>query len=342
MVCDNPVFIVGTERSGSNLLRQILNCHTKVSVPHPPHIMRYFSGIEHLYGDLSAPRNFRRLATDVVNHVHRHIHPWPSPIAIDQLIGNVCQKSLLGLCLGIYDQHLDTNKKPVWGCKSTFMVEFAEEILETRPGARFIWLVRDPRDVALSSRDSVFNPYHPYYTARLWKRQQEMGRNLWQRYGHYSVLKLHYEDLLRDSRTTIRKVCEFVGVDFEPGILHFFRTPSAATTSNLAFDWENLRVPILRGNFNKYTSGLTKSEIEIVESETADLMDFLGYPRVFDSTGTTRLTRLKARVKNEMLRIRVEWRSLHRSDNHWIRWHRSVRMGLLRAKMRFLWILHPR
>ena len=41
-----PVFIVGTERSGSNLLRVMLNASSELAVPHPPHVMRYFAPLE--------------------------------------------------------------------------------------------------------------------------------------------------------------------------------------------------------------------------------------------------------------------------------------------------------
>ena len=50
---DDPLFIIGTERSGSNLLRVILDAHSRISVPHPPHIMRYFSPLVARYGDLA-------------------------------------------------------------------------------------------------------------------------------------------------------------------------------------------------------------------------------------------------------------------------------------------------
>lgn len=40
---DSPIFIIGTERSGTNLLRLILNAHPNIALPHPPHIMKIFS-----------------------------------------------------------------------------------------------------------------------------------------------------------------------------------------------------------------------------------------------------------------------------------------------------------
>ncbi|MCR4286857.1 MAG: sulfotransferase, partial [Deltaproteobacteria bacterium] len=57
---DSPIFIIGTERSGTNLLRLILNAHPNIALPHPPHIMKNFSGLVPLYHYLGVDGNFRR------------------------------------------------------------------------------------------------------------------------------------------------------------------------------------------------------------------------------------------------------------------------------------------
>mgnify|MGYP001605421702 CR=1 FL=1 len=58
---ENPLFIVGTERSGSNLLRMMIQQTGSISSPHPPHLMRDLSPLEKNYGDLNDGKNLRRL-----------------------------------------------------------------------------------------------------------------------------------------------------------------------------------------------------------------------------------------------------------------------------------------
>ena len=48
---------IGTQRSGSNLLRLMLNQHQGISAPHPPHILRTFMPLLSQYGDLKVRKN---------------------------------------------------------------------------------------------------------------------------------------------------------------------------------------------------------------------------------------------------------------------------------------------
>ena len=72
----DPIFIVGTERSGSNLLRLILDAHPNIAIPHPPHIMLELDHLEPKYGDLSLDQNLRRLINDAVRVVEPPFAPW--------------------------------------------------------------------------------------------------------------------------------------------------------------------------------------------------------------------------------------------------------------------------
>ena len=68
----DPLYIIGTERSGSNLLRVMLNAHSGIVLPHPPHILRYFSPLEKAYGDFEESENLSRLVSDVLRLIVGH------------------------------------------------------------------------------------------------------------------------------------------------------------------------------------------------------------------------------------------------------------------------------
>jgi hypothetical protein len=325
-----PIYIIGTERSGSNLLRVILNTHSRISIPHPPHIMRYFSALTTGYGDLVDPDALGRLTDDVLHLIATHIYPWEVVIDRDQVVAEARPKSLLGVFAAIQDQHLASTGKARWGCKSTFMVHHVDEAIERDPGARFIWLVRDPRDVAVSSRKSVFSPYHPMHTAALWVAQQAEALALEERLGS-AMLRLRYEDLIADPDTEIRQVCRFLDEAFEPALLEYDLTRAARKGAGLSESWQNTGRPLLRHNAGKYKTGLTDAELASVEAVAGECMDALGYTRDIDPppgmpTGWDR-TRFSA--QGWWWRFGVEARSLHRDNNHWRRWRRAALMTYL-------------
>ena len=72
----SSIQIIGTQRSGSNLLRLMLNQFDEVSAPHPPHVLRTFSPLLVHYGNLGDHNNFSLLATDIANFVNANPVPW--------------------------------------------------------------------------------------------------------------------------------------------------------------------------------------------------------------------------------------------------------------------------
>ena len=332
----DPIFIVGTERSGSNLLRVILDAHPRLDVPHPPHIMKYFAGLEAGYGDLREPDRRRALARDIGRLLAVHIHPWELPVDLDAAAARADPPDLFGIFVQIYEQHRAAAGKARWGCKSTFMIHHAERVLEHFPGARFIWLVRDARDVAASSRRSVFSPYHPYLSARLWAEQQRLGLALEAAHPG-ATLRLRYEDLLAEPEGALRGVCGFIGEDYAPEMLRFFETRAARVGAGLSVDWGNTARPILRGNTRKYRKELSDGEVWMVEAAAGAELIALGYELEYPEPGHLepgpgRL--LGMRVRDELWHLQVEWRSLRTDRNHWRRWGRGVTMALIRARGR--------
>ncbi len=333
---DAPVYIIGTERSGSNLLRLVLNAHSRIAVPHPLHLMRYFAPTEAARGDLSRPRAFSRLVDEILLLKRVHIHPWITPIDRQRILDEAHPRDAMGVLGALYDQVRAHEGKARWGCKSTFMIHYADRALARDPGARFVLLVRDPRDVAASSRRSVFSPFHPYKTAQLWKHQQEIGLALLDRLGPGVVQLLRYEDLLAQPEATVRALCAFLDEAFEPDMLRFHQGREAQTSAKLSESWQNTAKPVLSGNAGKYRKHLQPAEVEVVEAVAGPLMERLGYPRDFPDAAFRPGPLARLRIGNQDLRWRVgvELRSLRRDRNHWRRWSRDATMRYLALRYR--------
>ncbi len=338
-MASDPLFIIGTERSGSNLLRVILNAHSHIAVPHPPHIMRYFAPLVDRYGDLERDSNLRSLVEDVQRLLRVHIYPWETPIDTDQVVAEASPRTLYGVTAAIYRQYLAWADKARWGCKSTFMVHHVDTVLATDPGARFLWLVRDPRDVASSSRKSVFSPFHPVHTARLWLRQQQDALALEARLPPETLMRLRYEDLLGSPEATLERVCAFLGEPFEPAMLQFSETDAARKGAGLSEDWAATARPIQRNNTGKYRQGLSASEILQVEAVTRPLMEPLGYLPDHTSPAPLDVGPLRElgwRTLDHAWNLQVEWRSLRTDRNHWRRWGRSLTLRSIDLRTRLM------
>jgi hypothetical protein len=272
-----PIFIVGTERSGSNLLRLILNQHPSIAIPHPPHILKEMMPLEPLYGDLSADRNFRKLIDDTIALVKLHFFPWDGPLGADAVFAEAIGRDVYGVKAALYDQYRRAKGKKRWGCKSTFVIHYVDRVRRHHPHAKFIHLVRDGRDVAVSARRSVFNHFHPHYVGRLWGEQQRAAIGLARRLPAESMLVVRYEDLLDDPAREVRRVCGFINEDYSDALLDYFRSDQAKSLAAHSRSWENVDKPVLKANHAKYKRELSAGEIGAFELQAFEELKHFGY-----------------------------------------------------------------
>jgi hypothetical protein len=314
----DPVYIIGTERSGSNLLRLLLHAHSGIVVPHPPHLLHFLAPVEASYGDLSDRAHRRCLVEDAVRLVQAHIYAWDVPLDVDALTDEARPPDLMGVMGAIYDAARRASGKRRWGNKSTFMVHHVDRAVARDPEARFIWLVRDPRDVAVSSKTSVFSTCHPFNTGLLWAEQQGEALRHRDKLGEGQVHLLRYEDLLADHEGSLRKLCTFLGEDYEPAMLRFFEGEEARKSARLSESWKNTGRPIQHDNRGKWAKALTAEEVTMVECSTAPLMQTLGYEVSTPEATLRAFSPPLARIAflERMYRARVELRSLRSDENH--------------------------
>lgn len=320
-----PIFIVGTERSGSNLLRLILNAHSEIAIPHPPHIMRDFSPLLRFYGNLEKLSNFQNLVHDVVMVVNSHFAPWPFVVNEEVVFQRAHSKrSLFSIYCTIYDLYLEHTKKKRWGCKSTFMYRHFHEICDQYAGAKFIHLVRDPRAVVASAKKSIFSAYQPQLEASLWLREQNEIDDLKLADPHREKLMIvRYEDLVENPNVTVPKIMAFLGVSYESQQLDYFQSKEATVLSQLSESWKNCGEPISRDRIQLYQKELQSAEIELVETITEQKMQAYGYPLMTNAKAQLRST-FTPLLQEYFLWWKAEYRSFQKDKNFSKRWKKKL------------------
>lgn len=326
----SPVLIIGTERSGSNLLRLMLNAHPRIVIPHPPHFMRYLGPCATTYGDLADPRNRMRLVRDALLLQRHHLHPWEYEIDPGAVVAR-SHPSLFGVVAAIYDEYRRAAGKPRWGCKSTFMVDHVDDARAVFPRARFIWLVRDPRDVAGSAKFSIFGHCHPVLTARLWNRQQGRAQEALRAHGPAAVHLVRYEDLVSGPEIVLKALCHFLDEDFHPAMLAPHRTPAAVRISALSQSWRNNGCPVNTASVGSHARRLTGREQAWVADLTRGMAAGLGYELPPASPAPVP-SGLALRTVDAVQRLRVEASSARHDRNYRQRKARDTVVCLITAR----------
>ncbi|MCB9234715.1 MAG: sulfotransferase [Bacteroidia bacterium] len=275
--------MIGTRRSGSNLLRLILDQLPEVSAPHPPHILRTFQPLLPKYGDLQHPENLRWLAQDICHWVELNPVPWRHiPLPLETILSQADEPSLFGLFRSVYQYIAQKDGAQMWLCKGLYNVRLFAELESSGPPLKYIWLVRDGRDVAVSMKKVVVGPKHIWHIAQKWKTEQELAASIQQKIGQERCLMVHYADLLRTPREELRRLCEFLGVKFrDAAVDSFYLSDESRITAASGAMWVNVGKPLIPNNVQKYKTELSQEEIQLFESVAGNQLLELGYSLEF-------------------------------------------------------------
>ncbi|MFL6714383.1 MAG: sulfotransferase family protein, partial [Sulfurifustis sp.] len=217
-----PIFMIGTQRSGSNMLRLMLNQLGNIAAPHPPHILHRLMSVMPKYGDLQRDENFAMLVDDVCRLVELNPVPWEGVTLDRKKVAADCrERSLVAVFGSVYQAFADARSAETWLCKSMQNTLFLPEIDAYFRDGKYIYLYRDGRDVAVSFRKAVVGEKHFYHIAKEWAETQRLALQHRSRVPADRFINVSYEELTSQTEQTVRRLCAFLGVDYKPSMLEF-------------------------------------------------------------------------------------------------------------------------
>lgn len=215
-----PFFVVGADRSGTTLLRLYLNAHSALAVPNESwfliDLFRAFSPT----AALSSNDVVR--AIEIVTSHPRYVDGWS--VAASELRTRLEANGIVTTAEFIDTLYrLQTHDRPGtrWGDKTPEYVAHVDDLHRCFPRAQFVHIVRDGRDVYLSLEKRRWSDrgWTPYEVGRYWSRAVRNAASGEARLGAARFLTVRYEDLVVDTRGTLKRVCAFLAITFEPGML---------------------------------------------------------------------------------------------------------------------------
>lgn len=272
------VQIIGTQRSGSNLLRVMLDSLDGVFAPHPPHLIQRFLPLLPLYGSLTIKKNREQLINDMCEMVRLNPVAWEN-VRLDKAeIAAQCQHfSLYEVFRIIYETGAKQTKAHTWINKSMQNIHYAHEMEASGIHPFYIYLYRDGRDVALSFKKAIVGEKHIYSIAQCWQRDQAACLQLQSKIEPSRFIAIRYEDIIEHAEIELKKLCRFLDIEYNPQAMEYYKSKESDHTSAAGKMWENVKRPILRNNKNKFMHELTSEEIAIFETVAGKELKALGY-----------------------------------------------------------------
>jgi len=272
---DKPVFIVSAPRSGSTLLRLILDANPDLAVPPPDWLFDLVYPYLYSYGDLKKPANLLALAEDML--ATPTVGKWPvKPESLD-LMAAAPEPTFAGLYAALHREYAKSEGKKRWGEKTPRNSFWMDDIRALFPDAQFIHIVRDGRDQAIDISDSMLWPYSVYSGAYLWQRYVLAVRDFARELPANAFLEIRYEDLCAAPEPAVRKLCEFIGVPFAAAMLAPHETRSARAWSTHPLHAKTAR-PISTAYCGMYRTRLPAADVAALDALIGPTLQLFGYP----------------------------------------------------------------
>jgi Sulfotransferase family len=213
-------FIVSVARSGSTLLRLMLDSHPEMAIPNSTDFIPQLA---------AAWARAEEPARSLLELLHSSTRWRDWHIDYDDLQSAVEAMEPFTLAGGIrlfYSLYARRFGKQHWGDKTPGYVLHMPVISGLLPEARFVHVIRDGRDVALSLMRTWWAPPTVADAARQWcdriARARADAAQFPDRY-----LELRYENLVRDPQRELANVCRFVGLEPHPSMLAYHARAAA-------------------------------------------------------------------------------------------------------------------
>jgi LPS sulfotransferase NodH len=307
-----PVLVLGVRRSGTTLLRVMLDRQSQLAIPDESYFIPQLADrhrgpidVDAFVDDLRRLPTLREWEVDV-EAVRARLRPGEPP---GEAIG------------AVYEAYAEAQGKERWGDKTPMYMQRLSLLERLFPTALYVHLIRDGRDCALSFAQmpegivtrSWAHPQDAAGFACQWRAEIVAAHELGKRVGP-RMLEVRYEQLVAEPERVLRQICDHVGLAFEPAMLDYAGSVDVSRQPHQ----QSLTRPPTPG-LRDWTTEMPPADVQAFEAVAGDVLAELGYATRSAPTLRGRLRRASYTAKITAwnaaafaLRVSPLWRRRHR------------------------------
>ena len=267
----NPIFLLGTQRSGTTLLTRILSSHPLLYIQNELPMDGLFSG------SLDKENLLGRIVTKISN-----MHGVSLPI--------------------------ESDKEPIWGWKEPLLTYKLDTLRNCFPDSKYILIIRDGRGVVSSYMDNRWGLGTTAYTGALrWQKEVALQMAFAEKMQGL-CLTIRFEDLLQNLPEVLVQLCEFIGIEFSAQMLEFHnkKLDFQVNRENI-----NTTKPADQLHIYKWRKALSAREIALIELVASQELEANGYTLDRDTISPSWLELFYYRIHQKIvgeLQLQYKWK----------------------------------
>ncbi len=277
----NPIFILGCPRSGTTMLANLLR-KSRFGEPIETHfITKYYKKLDS-YGKLEIKTNLDRLLKDIFSE--RPIMQWGIPIDVDTFYEGLEDFSYSNIVHNVCMLRSRSKGYASWGDKTPHYTLDLSSIYKLFPESKYVFIIRDGRDVALSLLRQPWGPNNFYSCAHLWKAYNAPNDTLDEIKSKGRLYFVRYEDLLDNAERIIPEIYAFLEEKYDE------------------HEVAKLIGKINKENYNKWKKRMNSSQIELFENIAADTLNKYGYETNHEEKDISGITKNMFRLHESLMK----------------------------------------
>ena len=276
MITERPIFIVGVHRSGTTLLRFMLNSNPRIYIPpESDFIPRFFGRDPH--GTLSQQRIAWLL--DVIFARYRLVKEWQGPPPDpEEFAAEMAEPAPAAFLDTLYSRYARQHESQRWGDKTPIYASYIDLLAAIFPDAQFVHIIRDGRDVALSMLDKWGDKelhVDLYFAARNWRRRIQQARASGTALGPGRYYEMRYEALVEDPERELQPLCRFLEERYLPEMAQ----PKRLGRRQIAAGdfHEPVRQPPSASRVGRWQQEMAPADLRLFQRVAGELLVELGY-----------------------------------------------------------------
>ncbi|GAA2639297.1 sulfotransferase [Paractinoplanes durhamensis] len=266
------------------MLQLMLHAHPRIALPPENRFVLSAYQRRHEFGDLRDPERRRDLAEWIVKTAQFGDLGLDPQQVIDAIVGAPpTLGSAIGTVFRLYAQRFG---KPRWGDKRPAYLRNLPMLLRMFPDAQIVNIIRDGRDCVASLKEAPWSSADIGDHITSWARSADASLRAARRYAPDTYYTVRYEDLVADPESHLRKLCRFLGEDYDPAMA---RPDSVACLAVPEYKTWHTRThqSVTTERVRSWQQRLTTTEIERCEAVFGTRLSRFGYEQSTFATPTT-------------------------------------------------------